>query len=213
MSLLINLQTCFNQAYQDVLPLGSDSHNYQDLRDSIVDGIIDAFKEFIVSSQWQTVYSGNTSIGVVAATVQSVSTSISLDETSFKSQLSDVIDDMTESGGSTTDQWADALTDIFVNMCASAQVFQVLSGTAVPPVPPPPTVPFAGNASGFIQLSSSVLFSPMRVLTALVDGSNDTYASDLSALLKSAISSAIISMASDAPLTGLSGAGINTFND
>lgn len=213
MSLQSDLEACFNQTLDMTLPIGSDDYNQQDIEDALIEGIIGAFKTFITTAQWTAVYSGTISLGTVTATVVGSTSTTTLDETQFLSDLRQAIVNMTNSSNPTTDQWADALTDIFIGMCAAAEVTQPITGTAIPNVTPPPTVPVVGTATGNIEIQDISVRPGMRVLTAAVNGNNSIYASSLSTLLKAAMTAGLAQMQSDAPIDGLSGTGTNIFNN
>jgi hypothetical protein len=133
-------------------------------KEYIAEGITQSVQASLESgSPTLGVYSGQASTGTSPATVLTVSGSISASgsRSQCKSKILSVIDGMS-TGELQNDDWAEGLAEAIDLMTKNAQVNENIAGTVIPPAVPPPTIPFAGTASGNLVTTA--------VKSALVNG-------------------------------------------
>jgi len=181
MSLYNDLVTVFQQ-----MKTNSDGDNH-----IFSDGIIEAVRASLESGDTTgTTYNGTCSLGTSAGTVTSTSSAIdgSANEQDAKDLLYSVLEGMNINPIGDDTVWAQGVTDAISLLIAGTTITEVLAGTVVPPVTPPPTVPAAGTGEG--TLDDSIPVEPLYAALILIPAAMGTTGDDT--ILASMMSAAIL---------------------
>lgn len=172
-------------------------------------GLSEAFMNFVNSGVPSTTDSGTISAGTF--TGASTGGSLSASDSACASIITQAFSYMKshESGGD--DYLAGKIAEGLKKMTDDTVVITSVSGTAVPPSPPPPTVPVSGTAKGTITCDTATLetnlksvFSSMK---SMQSGGDAYFAQKLAEEVYNCLKSGVISTNGQGALAGSSGSG------
>lgn len=171
-------------------------------------GIANAFKNFVDSGKPQTTDIGSIPTGVFtgASTNGSMTSDSSGCETIIQIACESMVD-----GSKSNDYIAQKIAEGLQVLTDTTQVNTSVSGTTVPPVPPPPTIPTSGSAKGGIECVTATVEAGLKAcFSAMVDmteGGNMYFASELARLTYACLTSGIVKTDGIGNLAGSKGIG------
>lgn len=171
-------------------------------------GISGAFKNFVNSGKPQTTDSGSIPTG--AFTGASVSGSMTSDSSSCEGIIQSACEAMVN-GSKNNDYIAEKIAEGLQDLTDGTEVNTSVSGTTVPPVPPPPTIPTSGSAKGGINCDTSPVEAGLKAcfssMADMTEGGNMYFASELARLTYSCLTSGTVNTEGVGNLEGSKGVG------
>lgn len=197
------LENDLKKVFKDMKDAGEDASD-----DDFADGIAAACKAFGESGTVTTTDVGTVSAGVfTGAGTGTLSLDDSLMASPIKSACSSM-KNMTEGGDNVL---ATAIGNALFAMTSAGEVNTNVTGTAIPPSPPPPTVPVAGTAKGTITCVPAPVISGLQSaynsMKNMTEGGDDFLASQMAILINTYFASGIIATQGSGALAGSVGTG------
>lgn len=171
-------------------------------------GISNSFKNFVDSGTPQTTDTGSIPIGTF--TGASVSGSMTSDSSGCEGIIQTACEAMVD-GSKDNDYLAEKIAKGLQDLTDRTEVLTSVSGSTVPPSPPPPTIPTSGSAKGGIDCDTSPVEAGLKAcFSAMVDmteGGDMYFASELARLTYTCLTSGIVNTDGVGNLAGSKGTG------
>lgn len=216
----MSLASSLKEIFEDCFDYSANSSgDPQSILESIIDrytsGLAEAFKDSLESGILSTVYTGTCSLGTSPGTVFTSSYSIQADSSAAESDLASLVE-----SECSIEEFSEGLASIVDSMVKGATYKENITGTVIPSVVPPPTVPASGSSEASVTTVPTVLESELLRIHQLMDSSvegwsevtNEDYANMLADAILAFFASSVLTFQASGSLSGLSGISSMTGN-